>query len=274
MIRDTHWPECKYYPLMCPNRCGVTCEQAEMEDHMNICRLEEVECEFSYAGCKERFRREEWEEHAKENSMKHLSMVATAAVKDRKEFQRKIEEQEKKFESKLQEQKQQFEMQVFLLKIQYDFQDKTIKTLQRSHSYNFTLENFTEVKRRGRYWKSPPMYTHAEGYRFQVHIDTNYYGRKLQVEIWGTEGEYDDKLTWPFRGDFTILLINHCPGGNDWVMKISKSWNRPGVVDHSFRSFAYTCIEHEILRYDEGCKIHYLKNNSLQFRISDITLRN
>ena len=115
IVRDTHWPECTYYPLMCPNRCGVTCERAEMENHMKICPLEEVECEFSYAGCKERFRREEWEEHMKDNSMKYLSMVATAAVKDRQEFQRKIEkkleEQEKKSIADREESKKEIEKQ-------------------------------------------------------------------------------------------------------------------------------------------------------------------
>jgi len=56
VVTDIHWPECKYYPLACPNRCGVTCERPTMEDHVKICPLQEVECQFQQVGCVERFR--------------------------------------------------------------------------------------------------------------------------------------------------------------------------------------------------------------------------
>ena len=58
-VVDTHLSECKYVPLQCPNLCGVTFERDFMEDHMKMCRLEDVECEFSSVGCEDRFRREE-----------------------------------------------------------------------------------------------------------------------------------------------------------------------------------------------------------------------
>ena len=100
IVSTVHWPECAYYPLQCPNRCGVTCERDNMDYHMKMCPLEEVECEFSLAGCKERFKREKEEEHMKENSQKHLTMMAAASLK----MQNKLEEKERKFEEKLQEQ--------------------------------------------------------------------------------------------------------------------------------------------------------------------------
>ena len=55
-VVDTHLPECKYVPLQCPNLCGVTFERDFMEDHMKMCRLEEVGCEFSGVGCEGQFR--------------------------------------------------------------------------------------------------------------------------------------------------------------------------------------------------------------------------
>ena len=156
IIHNTHWPECKYYPLMCPNRCGVTCERSEMEYHLNICRLEEVECEFNYTGCKERFKREEWEEHMKDNSMRHLSMVATAAVKDRKEFQRKIEEQEKKLEEQekkseeqekdLKEQEKKFKVELGKLEMKLAEQEK--KSEKRAEEQKDKLEEREEEQRK------------------------------------------------------------------------------------------------------------------------------
>ena len=64
-VVDTHLPECKYVPLQCPNLCGVTTERNFMEDHMKMCCLEEVECEFRGVGCEERFRREDQEKHTR-----------------------------------------------------------------------------------------------------------------------------------------------------------------------------------------------------------------
>ena len=91
-VVDTHLPECKYVPLQCPNRCGVTFERDFTEDHMKMCRLEEVGCEFSGVGCEERLRREDQEEHTRQNSQKHITLTASLA----KQLQQKLEEQDKK----------------------------------------------------------------------------------------------------------------------------------------------------------------------------------
>ena len=58
-VVDKHLLECKYVSLQCPNRCGVTFERDFMEDHMKMCRLQEVGCEFDGMGCDGCFRRED-----------------------------------------------------------------------------------------------------------------------------------------------------------------------------------------------------------------------
>ena len=96
VVVDTHWPECVYLPLPCPNLCGVTCERGLMEDHMATCRLEEVACEFIGVGCDRKLKREEQEEHTRQNTHKHLTITAAAAVKMNQQLLQKIEEQERK----------------------------------------------------------------------------------------------------------------------------------------------------------------------------------
>ncbi len=100
-VVDTHLPECKYVPLQCPNMCGVSCERGEMEDHMKLCRLEEVECEFSSVGCDGRFIREDQDEHARQNSQKHLTLTASLAVETKEQLQQKLLEQDKKHHEEL-----------------------------------------------------------------------------------------------------------------------------------------------------------------------------
>ena len=103
----THWPECIFFPIQCPNFCGVTCERDVVKDHMSMCRLEEVVCEFSGMGCDKRFRREDQEEHIRQNSLKHLFMTAAASFKMNQKLQQKLLEEETKLqkqEGKLQKQ--------------------------------------------------------------------------------------------------------------------------------------------------------------------------
>ena len=167
-VVDTHLPECKYVPLQCPNRCGVTCEREDMEDHMKMCRLEEVGCDFSGVGCDGRFIREDQEEHTRQNSHKHLTLTASLAVETKEQLQqklldqdkqhkeeeekwkKKVEEQEKKLveqekklveqneklEEKLKEQNEKLEKQDEKLKEQnekLEKQDEKLKTLKTEH---------------------------------------------------------------------------------------------------------------------------------------------
>ena len=95
-VVDKHLLECKYVPLQCPNLCGVTFERDFMEDHMKMCRLEEVGCEFSGVGCDGRFIREDQEEHTRQNSQKHLTLTASLAVETKEQLQLKLLEQDNK----------------------------------------------------------------------------------------------------------------------------------------------------------------------------------
>ena len=97
-VVDTHLPECMYVPLQCPNLCGVTCNREVMEDHMKICRLEEVKCKFNDVGCGERFRREDQEEHTRQNYQRHLSLMAASTAETNRQMGKKLDEQIQKFE--------------------------------------------------------------------------------------------------------------------------------------------------------------------------------
>ena len=108
-VVDTHLPECKYVPLQCPNLCGVTFERDFMEDHMKMCHLEEVGCEFSGAGCDGRFRREDQEEHTRKNSQKHLTLTAFLAMETKEQLQKKFLEQDKKHKEEVEKLKMKIE---------------------------------------------------------------------------------------------------------------------------------------------------------------------
>ena len=120
-VVNIHLPECKYVPLRCPNLCGVSCEREDMEDHLKMCRLEEVACEFSGVGCEDSFLRENEEEHIHQKSQSHLSMTAATLVTVNQQLQHRVQEQQDKIqdlEKKIQDQDQKIQDQDQVQKIQ------------------------------------------------------------------------------------------------------------------------------------------------------------
>ncbi len=113
LVTEVHFKNCKLYILNCPNGCGVHFERGELEDHINMCSLQKVECEFSYAGCEDKFIRGQQKDHMEQNTQKHLVLMSTATLRISQEQQQankqKLQEQEQAFDQKLQEQKQAFE---------------------------------------------------------------------------------------------------------------------------------------------------------------------
>ena len=73
-----HWPVCEKYPLPCPNECGEEeMERQHLKGHLEqTCPLEEIKCEFSYAGCGAQLQRRLMSAHIKENMEPHFLMMS------------------------------------------------------------------------------------------------------------------------------------------------------------------------------------------------------
>ena len=155
-VVDKHLPECKYVPLQCPNLCGVTFERYFTEDHMKMCRLEEVGCEFSGVGCNGLFRREDQEEHTRQNSQKHLTLTASLAVETKEHLQQKLLEQHKEvkeqnrmLEMKLLNQEQKHKVEEQKLKQQLEKEVKKLENKDREHKEEWkTLKQVIEEQRK------------------------------------------------------------------------------------------------------------------------------
>ena len=130
-----HLPECKYVPLQCKKRCGVSYDREDEEDHIKICRLEEVCCDFKDVGCDSKFPREKLNEHSREHSLKHLRLAASFALKNKEDFAKEIQKQREKHEAEEQELKKTHEEQEVKLQAQekkIEAQKKECQTLKRA----------------------------------------------------------------------------------------------------------------------------------------------
>ncbi len=300
-VVDTHLPECKYVALQCPNMCGVSCEREVMEDHMKICRLEEVECEFSSVGCDGRFIREDEDEHARQNSQKHLTLTASLAVETKEQLQQKLLEQDKKHkeeEEKLKARIEGLEKQlVEVREVQkamakkYEHKLKWLENMLKevvpkigrrdsgaSATSKFVMNNFSKEKAKNKIsdWKSPAMYTHVCGYKFCIGVDANGCGdgrgKSIRVDIWPMAGEFDDQLKWPAKAQFTVELINQQGGENAKCTSEKLTWSKPIKQRFFSESFIVlrimiglsgTFIEHSKLN-------EFLENDALHFLVSKV----
>ena len=260
-VVDKHLPECKYVPLQCPNLCGVTFERDFMEDHMKMCRLQDVGCEFSGVGCGDRFRREDQEEHTRQNSQTHLTLTAFSTMETKEKLQQKLlkhdekhkEEEEKlkqkieELEKKLDEQEKKLDMQKLKLNEQSEYikevEDRLMEQQKNTQAKlsilatklgfdaTYTMTGFSTAKAESNIWTSPAIYTHLYGYKFCVKVHANgkesECGKAVCVTLSSLPGSFDSQLKWPAKANFTVELINQRGGENAVHSKDNITWSRP-----------------------------------------------
>ena len=105
----------------------------------------------------------------------------------------------------------------------------------------------------------------------------------MSVFVTLMRGEHDDKLTWPFRGDITIQLVNQNRAQNHFESIVhvtnengAADNEKPGRVisrERARYSWGYsTFISHAKLESTARTK-QYLKNNRLKFRVNKVVIR-
>ncbi len=223
-VVDTHLPECKYVALQCPNMCGVSCEREVMEDHMKICRLEEVECEFSSVGCDGRFIREDEDEHARQNSQKHLTLTASLAVETKEQLQHKLLEQDKKH--KEEEEK--------LRKVVKDQEKKLLEQKKRLTQHQGELlqqemKMVEQERRSGQQLKSIEEKLALQEQKFLKKIENLH--SKLQV-LHGLVEKSDKKLNMVFSTVYYNRNFEMAPFSWEKAKDQPDSWRSPAMYTH------------------------------------------
>ena len=261
IVKD-HWPKCKKYPLECPNDCGERgIERQHLQNHLHDCPLQLIDCEFDYAGCKEKVKRQKMQSHVDGSVKAHLQLVAAHA----KLQEKRIEQQEKQIGALL---------------------TQLTSTLQPPPPV-FTMTNFERYKKEDDKWFSPPFYSHIGGYKMCISVKANGSdvgkGTHVSVYLHMMAGEYDDNLKWPFYGEVTVQLLNqqgnmdHCEKqlirDDDYSSDNCKECFGRVRVKQRGRGWGYPeFISHGRLIYDAGKDCQYLMNNCLKFQVKKIVV--
>lgn len=230
----THWPVCGGYPVSCPNKCQQ-CDmpRRDLQAHILECTSRVTGCDFEYAGCDIKLSQDEREVHMQDSVLNHLALVSKlikhlveqqATDKNRAEIalvtvknneneiiclKKDLDAKEKHIDHFTQ-QVTQFQEQCDDLKLEM----AVIKSTLYQPPFHFTLENFSSLSGSQEQWFSIPFYTHKQGYKMCMSVDCSGSdegtGTHVSVYAYMMRGEFDNMLSWPFRGILTVRLYNQC----------------------------------------------------------------
>ena len=210
-VTKEHWPVCKKYLLPCPNNCGVIMpfERQHLKGHLEqTCPLEEIQCDFSYAGCGAQIQRRLMPAHVKEDTEAHLSLLAQKVPELEDQIKQQGEQIKEQVDLIKQQIKQQGDQIKELIK-GLGRQDKVLKVLCRTTSLvvppvEFTVENIQKLRPHFDTWYSPPFYSHLGGYKMRLRVKPAFVVLYINISVCLMKGEFDDDLSWPLEGTLTL----------------------------------------------------------------------
>ena len=250
-VCNKHWPECAKYPLPCPNKCGIAkVQRGFLEQHLNECPSQQVDCEFCHAGCEEKIQRKDLEEHMEQNLQKHLSMLSLFAA------QRLAQNEKETAQLRTDMQNQLEEKDKIIDNLRYRVDNLEKVTLLQP--VEFTMHNYTQYEGSNKYWNHGPMfYTHPMGYKVRVQLYFSGPRNEFDVELYHTEGEFDDKLQWPMRCILAVTVLNQRCDKYHLERFAGLELEKNNLVDLR--------IEYSEIRRTNGAQ--YLKDDCLRFRL-------
>ena len=106
-VNTQHYTVCWRFLVPCPNKCtptGSGIERQDVEHHVQEdCPLTIVDCSLRYAGCEVRLPRKDLENHMREDSSSHVSLLAAENQRIIKQQLEKDEQIQKNFQQLTQE---------------------------------------------------------------------------------------------------------------------------------------------------------------------------
>ena len=254
-VVNDHWPKCQHYPRVCPNKCSKTeIQRRYLKRHLQEeCPLENVPCEFSFAGCSTKIKRKSMKQHLDHAKDEHLKMTALECKN---------------------------------LKVQQTHLMLAFTKISPKPVFipppDIIMTDFERRKKGNELWYSSDFYTHIGGYKMCLHIIANGRGSSkgthVSVDVFMMKGEFDSHLKWPFKGEITVELVNQKEGGKNYERKPVQhtdpderdEWLKRVTEGDRGKGWGYAdFISHSDLYKPEEDK-EYLVNDTLIFRITNV----
>ena len=244
-ITTTHLRTCPKLKIPCPNAlCKVLVPRCKLSHHRAKCLFEKVPCKYAEIGCEEKPLRKDLQQH-ENNDTFHLHLAIETVHKQQKEMKA--------------------------------MEDNIVHT--QSRPCVFKMPRFNHQKTSKQEWFSPPFYICHGSYKMCIRVDANGdgdgEGTHVSVYVYLMRGKNDDNLSWPFRGEVTITLLNQLKDRNHFTDTLPYSEDKDDegnrrVVDSNFcQGYGWAkFISHDQLGHDAKQNCQYLKDDCLYFRIT------
>ena len=287
IVNEDH-QECDNSPIICPNECsGDEIERGMLQDHLDKCPFQEVECEFSHVGCQEKVRRCDLAQHLSDNGIHH-SLLSSKTIHEKllktidekeRQLQKKdiqLQEKDRQLDEKDRQLQEKDKMLALLLSEICDSREESKCLLDRIYLHTVKIYNvdivlsvtMTELKHKKDnklQWYSPPYYTRIHyGYKMGFVVDFLWqYGTPGYLNIYSymMKGHYDDHLQWPFQGTVVIRIVNR--NGCEYVFKYMESSDSGNRVTNGERGPVLSPRS----GYSSYKNIKLLKDDCLQFQV-------
>ena len=252
-ITTTHLVTCPKFKVPCPNvGCNDSVPCCELPSHQTKCLFEKVPCKYAEIGCEEKPLRKDLQQH-ENNDTFHLHLAIETVNRQQKEMKEMKEEQRA--------------MKGDIVHIQ-------------SSPCTFKMPKFNQQKTLKQTWFSPPFYLHPSTYKICIRVyangDGDGEGTHVSVFVYLMCGKNDDNLSWPFKGEVTITLLNQLQDKNHYTNTVTYQRRKNdeanrriigrdrGSVGYGWAKF----ISHNRLYYHAKQNCQYLKDDCLYFRIT------
>lgn len=246
-IINRHQPNCAIQVMQCPNMCGadMDIQRQHMEDHLKSCPLEMIDCEYSFAGCEYRCKRQDMPEHIACGWQSHLNFLASHKDKILLQLNKLLNSNHLLMSS----------------------------AVTRDHIYipspEIQIDNFNEFCYNSNPYYSVPFYSKIGGHKMHLkvyHDECNSpFDGHIYVDVCTMQGEFDAYLCSPFCGEVTVQLYNHNEASSRYERKFLFCSKLDGNT-HITQKF----ISIDALRKEND----YLKDgNVLLFRVCNIVVK-
>ena len=146
------------------------------------------------------------------------------------------------------------------------------------------MTSFEEHKRQGYLWYSAPFYTSRPGYKMCIGVlaggQANFI-EYLEFGVYLMKGEFDDRLSWPFRGHVHIQLRNQQGDSNHMAEAVcfteandpgigAKVQTPPGANERAGWGWIKPLVKkgtNALVRYQPNKHTQYVKNNSIVLQV-------
>lgn len=208
-----HQSVCTHFPIPCPSGCSEVLRRAAVTQHLDMCPMRLINCDFAQFGCDISFQFRHKSNHMEEYSHRHLCMIAECCVslkqdvvakdaqiaqmssqlldkeKNIHRLEKTLSLQQKGFEEKLQQQQKEFHQKIDRLERMFNVhvanqsssrnmdnilhRVKILETQVPVPPYYFTVSNFALHKQGGTQWTCPAFFSHVGGYKMAIEVSAN-----------------------------------------------------------------------------------------------------